>query len=108
MPSQVVSLKGTQYLRVEARDVPSVGYKVFEIQSGAGEAFSGAPTADAATGVMENERYRLTVSGRGAITSLVDKQLGGRELVGTTGGYGLNDLGPGSGTCRSRTPGRSR
>jgi alpha-mannosidase len=98
VPSQVVSVGGTQYLRVEARNVPSVGYKVFEIQPGAGQVFTDGPTASTATGVMENERYRVTVSPRGAVTSFVDKGLGNREFAGSTGGFALNDLGASSGT----------
>ena len=79
-------------------DVPSVGYKVFEIQPGAGTTFTGNPTADASTGVIENEFYRLTVSPRGAVTSFVDKRLGNRQFAGSTGGFAINDLGAASGS----------
>ena len=34
VPSQIVTVDGKTYLRILASDVPSVGYKVFEIQSG--------------------------------------------------------------------------
>ena len=98
VPSQIVTIAGTQYLRVQAPNVPSVGYKVFEIQPGAGTTFAGSPTADAATGVMENEYYRLTVSPRGAVTSFVDKRLGNRQFAGSTGGFAINDLGAASGS----------
>ena len=33
-PSQLVNIGGTQYLRIQAQNLPPVGYKVFEIQSG--------------------------------------------------------------------------
>ena len=98
VPSQVVGSGASQSLRVQAPDVPSVGYKVFEIQPGAGQTFANSPTANASTGVMENEYYRLTVSPRGAVTSFVDKRIGNREFAGTTGGYGLNDLGSATGS----------
>jgi alpha-mannosidase len=98
VPSQVVTVGGTRFVRIEAPNVPSVGYKVFEVRSGTGQTFANSPTADASTGVMENEFYRITVSPRGAITSFVDKRQGNREFAGTTGGFGLNDLGPGSGS----------
>ena len=98
VPSQVVTVGGSQYLRVQAPAVPSVGYKVFEIRPGAGQAFANSPTASASTGVIENEYYRLTVSPRGAITSFVDKRLGNREFAGNTGGFALNDLGAASGS----------
>jgi chitodextrinase len=98
VPSQVVTIGGAQSVRVLAPNVPSVGYKVFEIQPGAGQVFTGGPTADATTGVMENEFYRVTVSPRGAVTSFVDKRLNNRELAGTTGGFALNDLGSAGGS----------
>jgi chitodextrinase len=98
VPSQIVVVGGTQYLRVQAPNVPSVGYKVFEIQPGAGTTFTGSPTADAGTGVIENEFYRLTVSPRGAVTSFVDKRLGNRQFAGSTGGFAINDLGAASGS----------
>jgi alpha-mannosidase len=40
----------------------------------------------------------LTLTGRGAISSLIDKTRGWREFARTVGGRALNDLGPGSGT----------
>jgi alpha-mannosidase len=98
VPSQVVVTGDGQRLRVEAPGVPSVGYKVFEIEPGAGVTFPGGPTANASSGVIENEYYRLTVSPRGAITSFVDKRLGNREFAGSTGGYAINDLGAGGGS----------
>ena len=98
VPSQVVTVGGSQYLRVQAPAVPSVGYKVFEIRPGAGQTFANSPTANASTGVIENEYYRLTVSPRGAITSFVDKRMGNREFAGNTGGFALNDLGAASGS----------
>ncbi|MGH7346879.1 MAG: Calx-beta domain-containing protein, partial [Candidatus Rokuibacteriota bacterium] len=98
VPAQVVTVEGVRYVRIEAPAIPSVGYKVFEVRPGNGQVFSGAPTANASTGIMENEFYRITVSPRGAITSFVDKRQGNREFVGTTGGFALNDLGPASGS----------
>jgi alpha-mannosidase len=50
-----------------------------------------------AGGRIENARYRLTVASRGAITSLVDKTLAGREFVREVGGRFANDLGSGTG-----------
>ena len=98
IPSQVVVNGSSQYLRVQAPGVPSVGYKVFEIQPGAGQTFANSPTANSSTGVIENEFYRLTVSPRGAVTSFVDKRLGNREFAGNTGGFAINDLGAASGS----------
>ncbi len=98
VPSQIVTLNGQTYLRVLAADVPAVGYKVYEIQSGAGQTFGGAPTADAATGLIENDLYQVTLAARGAITSWLDKTRANRQFARNIGGYYLNDLGTGSGT----------
>ncbi|MBN1312195.1 MAG: glycoside hydrolase [Anaerolineae bacterium] len=104
-PSQLISLDGQQYLRVWAQDVPPVGYKVFEVQSGAGQSYTGGPDANATTGLIENSHYAVTVAPRGAITSLVDKTRDDREFAQSIGGYTINDLGPSSGTLTVENPG---
>jgi alpha-mannosidase len=105
VPSQINTLDGQQVLRILAQDVPSMGYKVFEVQSGAGQTFSGNPSADAATGVMQNETYSLTVAGRGAITSLKDKNQSNREFARDIAGYRINDLGNSTGTLTKENEG---
>lgn len=97
-PSQIVTLNGQPHLRILASDVPPVGYKVYEIRSGAGQTWAGAPTANATTGVIENELYQVTVAARGAITSWLDKTRANRQFARNIGGYYLNDLGASSGT----------
>ena len=90
-------------LRILATDVPSVGYKVFEVAAGK---LHGSATPLKVTGdSMENESYRLRLSGRGSIESLVDKKLAGRELASEIDGRGLNDLGPGEGTVTLKNSG---
>jgi alpha-mannosidase len=96
VPSQIITLNGATYLRILASNIPAVGYKVFEIQSGAGSITSGGPTADAPTGIIENDFYKVTVSGSGAITHLLDKTRSNREFVAASSA--LNDLGSGSGS----------
>jgi alpha-mannosidase len=90
-PSQVMHFGNQKILRVMAENVPSAGYKVFEIQPGAP-----ANPADAATvngNILENGFYRLTLANDGAITSLIDKTRANRETVRNIGGKVLNDLG---------------
>lgn len=94
-PSQVIVKEGKRWLRILAEDVPSVGYKVFEIRAGAGQPFSNEINVSA--GVIENRFYKLMVDGRGAVTSLMDKTRGSRELAAEVGGRFINDLGPVSG-----------
>lgn len=95
VPSQIVAVDGERRLRILASGVPPVGYKVFEVRPGAGQSFSpAASAAGGASGMLENEFYRLTLSNRGAVTSLLDKGRGNREFV--RGDW--NGMGAGAGT----------
>ncbi len=98
VPSQMVSIGGQTFVRILAADVPAVGYKVFELRSGAGQGFPPVLNVDAGAGVIENDHYHITVAGRGAITSLVDSMRASRQFARVIGGYQINDLGPSSGT----------
>jgi alpha-mannosidase len=94
-PSQIVQAGGAQQLRILAAGVPAAGYKVFAIAAGPGAVLP--PAAAVAGGVIESDRYRVTVAPRGAIVSLLDKGRGGRELVQPIAGLAANDLGAGDG-----------
>lgn len=83
-------------LRFTAASIPSLGYKVFEVRNGLGSLRVAPPTF--AGGVLSNSRYRVTLAGSGAITSLIQRQPTPRELVRVTDGLGFNDFGEGSGT----------
>jgi alpha-mannosidase len=108
-PSQVVrlnpvaDLKGQQHLRIQAAEVPPLGYKVYEVRPGAPQIIDGGPAA--AGGVLQNEHYRVEVAGRGSITSLIDKSRGNREFAGPLEGRSVNDLGPGGGTLEIENAG---
>jgi alpha-mannosidase len=95
VPSQVIDSDGEQHIRVVARNVPSVGYKVFEIRLGPGQSFDSPVSASGS--IIENQRYRVSLSANGAVTGLYDKQ-SSREFVRQIEGRFVNDLGPGSGT----------
>jgi alpha-mannosidase len=87
-PSQMVSLPdGARVLRTLASDLPSVGYKVYEVQNGKGHDYS--PAALVEGNVIENARYRVKVNGNGAIGSQLDKAQNNREFAAGS----LNDLG---------------
>ena len=89
--SQIMRFGSHVVLRILAENVPSAGYKVFELRQGAPASLSnGASVADS---TIENSFYRVTLAGDGAITSLIDKTRGNRETVRTIGGKVLNDLG---------------
>lgn len=90
-PSQFIVKEGKRWLRILAENVPSVGYKVFEIRAGAGQSFSSE--INVSGGVIENRFYKVTLDGRGALTSLIDKTRGNRELAAEVNGRFINDLG---------------
>jgi len=100
VPHQIVSLSGARHLRILARDVPSAGYKVFEILPGPGTAPNDAavtttPATDGAL-VFENSAVKLVVERDGAIRSFIAKNSAATELAATTDGLALNDLAPDS------------
>jgi alpha-mannosidase len=93
VPHQFVNLSGMSFLRVLASDVPSAGYKTFEILSGPGSApTNAAALASAGNTALENARIKLIVDADGAIASLVDKARAGADLAGAIGGLKLNDF----------------
>lgn len=88
VPHQFLPGQDGAVLRILARDVPPLGYKVFEIRPGAGASF--APAAEVTGNVVDHEFYRLTLRSNGSIRSLIDKKNGEREL--TQRYRGLNEL----------------
>ncbi len=95
VPHQVVNLRGASYLRILAKDIPSAGYKTYEIMAGPGT----AATDDAAKAgpdgnSIENSAVKLVVDRDGAIRSFIDKRRGDVELAAKVGGAWLNDFAP--------------
>ena len=102
-PSQIVTVNGERRLQILAKNLPPVGYKVYAIRSGVGTVFDNAAVVNG--NVIEDDRYRITVSARGAITSLIDKLRNNRELVRAINGRAVNDLGAGTGSLRVENEG---
>lgn len=95
IPFQRITKKGAPYLRILASDIPSLGYKVFEIQpKSTSTVFSSSLAVTDST--IENKFYKLTFTRQGVITSLVDKATN-RECVKGIDKLYLNDLGSGLG-----------
>jgi alpha-mannosidase len=88
--SQIVTLDGADYLRILARDVPSVGYRTYRYAPGV-PGDTACCTVQPETARIENGSYRVGLGERGEISSALDLR-SGRELTGT----GLNDFGAGS------------
>ncbi|MFT3893232.1 MAG: hypothetical protein QM730_16505 [Anaerolineales bacterium] len=103
VPSQIVDVDGKKYLRILASQIPSLGYKVFEIRDGEGQ--KSARTVTVNGNVIENQYYQVTVAENGAITSWKDKARNNRELVKQIDGVTVNDLGAGSGSIRVENEG---
>ncbi len=98
VPHQIVRLSGARHLRILASDVPSAGYKVYEILPGTGTAPTDAvatatPGADG-THSFANAAVKLVVERDGAISSLIDRRHAATELAATIDGLALNDLAP--------------
>ncbi|MBF8248512.1 MAG: hypothetical protein HW374_1312 [Bacteroidetes bacterium] len=96
--SQLITKEAQQYIRILAEHVPSVGYRVYEIQQIASQFTDSAVTFSNGNSTFENDKYTVTIDGRGAITSLIDKRDANRELVQNIGGLAMNDIGSGSGS----------
>jgi alpha-mannosidase len=81
--SQIVTINGIQYIRILASNIPSVGYKVFEIVSGAGTSFPDAGSLDNTSRTIDNDYFTIVFTNNGVITSLIDKTHGSKELANT-------------------------
>ena len=89
--SQLIRKGGKQYLRIWAEEIPSVGYKVFEIQTGAATRKSLA--AEVTGEFIQNAYYRLRLRKSGVISELTDLRAKNRSVVQTLDGRLFNDLG---------------
>jgi alpha-mannosidase len=103
VPSQFVMKDGKRWLRILASDVPSVGYRVYEIREGPGQSYSDAAEVDGSQ--IENQFYRLMVDERGTITNFIDKQHGNRQLADDVNERFINDLGVGTGSLQVENEG---
>ena len=91
VPSQFINQSGKKYLRIFAEKIPSTGYKVFEIRKGKPAQFPNTIYVSGET--ISNSFYQLRLSPSGAITEIIDKLSGDRQLVKAINGKFLNDLG---------------
>ena len=94
VPHQFEKRGGKSFLRILARDIPSVGYKVFAILPGPGTA-SREPAATVSewrNRNFENSRVKLTLETDGAIDGFFDKAHPDYNLAGRIDGLVLNDF----------------
>lgn len=88
--SQLVLKDGKRYIRIWAENIPSVGYKVFELRSGSTQKVKQAATFQ--NGILKNEYYEIKITKSGVITEILDRK-SGRQLVKQQHGRYFNDLG---------------
>ncbi len=103
--SQTITTGGQQLVRILAAGVPPLGFKVYEIQPGTSAFADSAATFSGGGQTFENDKYRVTLTSSGAISSLIDKAHGGAQWVQSIGGRMMNDLGVGSGTVTAENVG---
>ncbi len=101
VPHQIITRNGITYLRIFAMNLPSVGYRVYEIQNQQGT--GGSNTATLTNTTFESTRYKLIITPAGAITSLIDKLNGNKEYIQSINGRYANDFGQGTSTTGTLT-----
>lgn len=83
--SQVVTdSNGKRHLLIEA-NLPGTGFAVYSVKAGSNM----LRTVDKSANVIENSVYKVTVDGKGNISSLIDKRAGNKELVAQGQSIGL-------------------
>ena len=87
--NQVITKNGKQFIRIETNNIPSVGYKIFEIQKSLPKKFSNKLLVSGDQ--ISNSFYKIKLSPSGAITEIFDRKANNKQVV--LDGKFLNDLG---------------
>ncbi|MHA4806899.1 glycosyl hydrolase-related protein [Flavitalea flava] len=100
VPFQFIHKKEKSYIRILAFNVPSLGYKAYEIFKNKvripiSPVNPAAELLSATDSTMENKFYKISYTSRGTITRLFDK-LNNRECIRPFSNLYANDLGGGS------------
>ena len=90
-------------VRILATAVPSVGYRVYEVQARAPASYTASASVTLPT--FDNGLYRVTVGPRGNITSLIDHRDSDRQWVDVTAASAINDIGSGAGSVTVESAG---
>jgi alpha-mannosidase len=74
VPAQILSATNGRAVIAFVAQVPSVSFSVYEVQrTGTANPLNPKLTINAATGVLENEYYRVTVDENGDVSGILDK-----------------------------------
>ncbi|WP_194777664.1 glycosyl hydrolase-related protein [Pararhodonellum marinum] len=91
VPNQLIQKGDKTYIRIAATNIPSMGYKVFEIQKGNPK--QGKNPFTISGEYVSNEFFKVRLSPSGAITEIIDLKANNRQLVNTSNGRFVNGLG---------------
>ncbi len=89
--SQLITKGGKPFLRIKAENVPSVGYKVFEIRTGSPQ--PSTPAATVAGEYFKNAFYRIRLRKSGVISEIHDSLNNSKNIVNAINNKYVNDLG---------------
>jgi alpha-mannosidase len=89
--SQLITKEGQSFLRIKAENIPSVGYKVFEISAGTPQKSAMAATVSGE--YIKNAFYRIRLHKSGVVSEIYDSLADSRNIVKPIDGKYVNDLG---------------
>jgi hypothetical protein len=74
-----------------ASNIPGLGYKTFKVTSRADDPVY-TTTVTATVNTLENSYFKITFDSSGAISSIIDKANGNKEMVDSTAPYKMNQF----------------
>ncbi len=89
--SQLITKEGQPFLRIKADNVPSVGYKIFELREGAPQ--KSAMAASVSGEYIKNAFYRIRLHKSGVVSEIYDSLDNSRNIVKSMDKKYVNDLG---------------
>jgi len=92
VPAQVLSIAGTMARVLFLAEMPPVGFKVFDVRSGAVPAGRRTSSLRVTPSSLENERYMVKLDANGDVSSITDREAGKDLLGGPARLELLNDL----------------
>jgi alpha-mannosidase len=92
VPAQVLSVVGMTARVLFLAEMPPVGFKVFDVRSGAAPASRQASSLKVTPSSLENERYVVRLDANGDVSSIMDREAGKDLLGGPARLELLNDL----------------
>lgn len=90
IPFQVINDADVTKIRIMAKGVPSMGYKIYEVREGRGDSYESVGQWDGK--LLETPFHKIKFSENGAIESLISKD-DNKEWVKIIDGRAINDLG---------------